>query len=59
MVSNGSLGSAGTSAPVSAVQERHGAPGGIDLLSERARVKCGRDEPWTRIDVLKELRKKP
>lgn len=33
--------------------------GAIDLLSERARVKCGHDEPWTRIDVLKELRKKP
>ncbi len=33
--------------------------GAVDLLSEKARVKCGQDEPWTGIDTLKRLRKKP
>jgi len=33
--------------------------GAVDLLSEKARVKCGHDEPWTGIDTLKRLRKKP
>ncbi len=32
--------------------------GAVDLLSERARVKCGQDEPWMEIDTLKRLRKK-
>ncbi len=32
--------------------------GAIDLLSERAAVKTGRDAPWEGIDVLKRMRKK-
>lgn len=33
--------------------------GAIDVLSERAAVKTGRDARWEGIDVLKGLRKKP
>jgi quinol monooxygenase YgiN len=32
--------------------------GAIDLLSERAAVKTGRDAPWEAIDVLKRMRRK-
>jgi len=32
--------------------------GAIDLLSERAAVKTGRDARWERIDVLKRMRNK-
>ena len=32
--------------------------GAIDLLSEKAAVKTGRDAPWQGIDVLKRMRKK-
>ena len=33
--------------------------GGIDLLSETARVKFGNDEKWEGIDSLKRMLKKP
>jgi quinol monooxygenase YgiN len=32
--------------------------GAIDLLSETARVRSGRDEPWESIDTIKRIRKK-
>ena len=32
--------------------------GAIDVLSERAAVKTGRDAPWQGIDVLKRMRRK-
>jgi quinol monooxygenase YgiN len=32
--------------------------GAIDVLSERAAVKTGRDAPWEEIDVLKRMRRK-
>ncbi len=33
--------------------------GAIDVLSERASVKTGRDAPWEGIDVLKKMKRKP
>lgn len=32
--------------------------GAIDVLSERAAVKTGRDAPWEGIDVLKKMRRR-